>query len=330
MKRSAYILIILIIVILSAVVLFTRCNAPDAADSAMNDEAALNQAEDKRPVVMEAKTSAATVYYATTDHKQLLPLTLEINDTTEVARVAVEKLLAGPPNELAVDSISTDTKLLDIYSIYHTVYVNLTREIFDIPAEEAQLAVDALCATVLPLTDGYKLQLLVEGEGYDYLHDVFIGEPLALPMINPVGQEMRQQLIESGAAYTDVVYYRVDPKSNYLIPETMPVELPEESEDPLTLAQAVLPLLLPDGYDLLSLEIIEGVACLNLSRSSYNLWWNQELEAAKVGAVVRALTALPGVEAVQFLEDGRALDTMPQGTEVKSPLRASEPINAVL
>jgi germination protein M len=284
-------------------------------------------ASDRRPLVTDSAGTSVIVYYATMDGSQLLPLTLEIKATTELARVALEKLLAGPPNDYAIDSIPADVKLLDIYSIYNTVYINLTGEFLSIPAESARLAVEALCATVLPLANGYKLQILVEGQGREYLHDVYIGDTLSLPLINPVRQDLRSQLTDDDTEFAEAVYYRLEKNSPYLVPQTLPVQLSPDQPAALTMVSALLPLLLPANSQINSIEIIEGVAYIDFS-SGKALALTDAQEQMRQEALMRSLTAIPGVNAVQLLDQGQAVDNPPGENSKTTPLEYDDqPLN---
>lgn len=177
-KKTIYIVGLTVAIVLVALLLLL----PE------REEEAKGQPEQRQPVLTTEK-SLVTVYYACGDEGILLPVSMEISATSEAARVALEKLLAGPPLDRLSGPVPGDVKLLDIYAVYRTVYIDLSEEFLDIPAAQAQMAVDALLATVLPLTDCDRLQILVEGEGKERLGRVALDEPLALPLLNPLPEQ---------------------------------------------------------------------------------------------------------------------------------------------
>ncbi len=206
--------------IIGGVLLFSACNEPEPIPPTP-DLPPVAEAEERLPILEETELTDAQVYYATADGQHLLPLNININATKEVARLAMEKLLAGPPNSFAAAVLPSDTKLIDLYSSKTTVYVDLTAEILTIEAEKAQLAVDAIAHTVLPLAEGFNLQILVEGQEIASLNGVDISEPLHLSYVNldSLSRAWREANSEQapGAVLT---YYLPDPFAMYLVPQS--------------------------------------------------------------------------------------------------------------
>ncbi len=223
--------------IIGGVLLFSACNEPEAPP-VTPDLPPVAEEDERLPILEETELTDAKVYYATVDGLNLLPLNININATKEVARLAMEKLLAGPPNSFAAAVLPSDTKLIDLYSSQTTVYVDLTAEILTIEAEKAQLAVDAIAHTVLPLAEGFNLQILVEGQEIASLNGVDISEPLHLSYVNldSLSQAWREANSEQspGAVLT---YYLPDPFAMYLVPQsrlfyaTMTTVSPNDEEE---------------------------------------------------------------------------------------------------
>ena len=273
-----------------------------------------------------AEKTTVTVYYLSLDGAYLVPLSLDIPATDLVARVALEQLLASPPTDLLQDSVPGDAKLIDLYTIYNTVYVDLTREFLDIPADQMQTAIDAICVTVLPLADGYKLQLLVEGAGYPELGPVATDEPLTMPLVNP-----DTRLLDEGSDLADlpwVRWYQAQEGSPLLIPRSL--YYPQDT-DPLTaLAQAGL----PPGLTLNSISLSDGVQAaeglltLDLSfdpNVAYRC--GQAYEQSWLQALARSLCRTTGALSMAVTIDGQAATALPKGADITRPLAIDTPIN---
>ncbi len=290
-------------------------------------------AEERQSVLTAAKKSLVTVYYATADGQTLLPLSLEVNATTEAARVAVEKLLAGPMTEGATDSVPTDTKLLDLYSIYNTVYVDLSHEFLDIPSAKAQLAVDAVVATVLPLADCQKLQILVEGEGVRAFGPVDLSDPLTMPAINPLTEETPAGAGETPQeGLTRLLFYLPDSASGFIIPHSRDVLLDAALDPPLAQATAILDLWVSQGFlDAASrpvLDFSDNLLTLDFPGALF-LTMTQEEEQLFYQALIHSFCPIKGVYGLSLCLDGGAPEKLPQGQPLAQPLTITEPVNRI-
>lgn len=326
MKKAVYISGIVIIIIL-ALTLYLWGGRQQKIPGAK---------EQRQAVLAEAEKTVVTVYYATTDQQALLPLSLEINATTEAARVALEKLLAGPAAEGVVDSIPTDTKLLDIYSAYNTVYVDLSRQFLDIPPRQAQLAADALAATALPLTNCDRLQILVEGAGVAQFGPVDLSGPLSLPRINPFKEAetaAEEQEDAEEPAPQELLFYVPDAcGSGFIVPYTASFVPDPATEAPLAMAQAVLGLWDRQGFlaasQVNSLTLNKSLLTLDLPSSLFSAMDEAE-QAAFCRSLVYTLCNIPGVDGLNLYLDGAAALQLPGGSALEQPLTITEPVNRI-
>ena len=313
---------------------------------------------ERLPILEESEATTATVYYATLDKRYLLPLNLTINATKEVARVAMEKLLAGPPTSAAAPLLPPDTKLLDLYSSSSTVYVNVTGEILEIERDKAQLAMDSILCTILPLTEGYRLQLLVEGQICYSLGDVDTSTPLSLPQpginADAVSRErwLLYQTERDHSGGLTLTYYLSDPQSVYLVPRTL-YYLPEEEEgaepeysageDSLSAAcaKAVLKAMLEtdegesglsrpfwQGTEILDVRVDDNTAYVDFSYKLTGYGGGAAAESMMLNCLVYSLTSLSGISAVQVLIEGR-MGILPEGMDISKPLTPQAPLNTI-
>jgi germination protein M len=317
----------------------------------------LDTAAERLPILVESEITTATVYYATLNKQYLLPLNLTINATKEVARVAMEKLLAGPPTAAAAPLLPQDTKLLDLYSNRSTVYVNVTKEILNVDLHQAQLAVDSILCTILPLAEGYSLQLLIEGQLYDRLGSVDISSPLSRPIpginLDTASRERWRLWMEEEALYAGVplTYYLADAQAMYLVPQTLlffpqekqgtEQEIQEERLSPTAYARAVLIAMLEadeqesglwspfwPGTELLNLWLEDNIAYVDFSAQLTDYGGGAATESMMLNCLTYSLTALPGISAVQVLIEGRA-GNLPEGMDISKPLMPQAPLNII-
>ena len=295
---------------------------------------------ERLPIIEEVEVTTVRIYYVTTDQQYLVPLHLSITATRDVATVALELLLAGPPNSLVGSVIPADTKLLDLYSIGNIIYVNLTQEFMDVTYENARLAVESILCTILPLAEGRTLQILVEGRIIDRLGSVDISAPLALPFVNISATD--RALLADGYSGMILTYYLSDELAHFLVPQTM-LYLPEvASAVPSTEAQAraVLERLLQSqsedsnlwnpfntDTELLGIHLRDEVIYVDFSAELFASGGTLS-EAIIPDILLYTLCGLPGITAVQILVEGQEAYT-PHGLDLSQPLSPDAPVNSI-
>ncbi|MDR2712781.1 MAG: GerMN domain-containing protein [Clostridiales bacterium] len=293
----------------------------------------------RQPYLSTDEQSFTTVYYTTGDKRYLLPLTIPINNTREVAKIALEKLLAGPPDEFSSSVIPEGTKLRDVYMVGDTIFVDLTKDFLEVGEEEAQAAVDCIVQTVLPVTSRYLLQIMVEGQVCPEL----AGTDISLPLDDTPFNILNPQEAPKGKDICLITAYFCDEYAMYLVPVSiaMPRDLLMAAEDPeLFLARETIELLLlgPDedsglfatfypGAQLLSLEIKESIAYVNLSAEALDYGGGAAFEQLFVKSLVYSLTDLTGINAVQILIEGEIEQYLPEGMDVSTPIFPYDKIN---
>ena len=290
----------------------------------------------RTPILEEQDKTQATVYYTTSDPKWRLPLTLPIQATREVAKVAMERLLAGPPNDWASSVIPADVKLLDLYSSGEYVYVNLTEPFASISPENAPLAVESIAATILPLVKGYSLKIMVNNKTLTEIGDYTLPEEITWSAANIVDKE---------AQGVNLIVYFSDANAMYLVPQsyTIPAEEVPDEDFATMLTERTLQLLLagPDaesglqptlwpGTQLLDCTVSNGLATVNFSGDIIQYGGGHAAESMFVDSVLYTVTAVPGVSEVQILIDGEKVEFLPEGTEISTPLKPTNGLNMVL
>lgn len=81
----------------------------------------------------------------------------------------------------------------------------------------------------------------------------------------------------------------------------------------------------PPGTHVLSADVNDSTATVDLSKEIANLASGVSGETGEFKALVWTLTALPGIDRVQVLVQGQKLETLPGGhLEIDEPLRRSD------
>jgi len=126
-----------------------------------------------------------------------------------------------------------------------------------------------------------------------------------------------------------IIYYEDD--AGYLVPVMrkipwvegiakytlrMMMDTPEQQEDLMMMG---LRPLLPGDTEILGMSIKDGVAKLDLNEAVLNCKDAAE-ESNMIQGIVLTLTEFSTIDKVQFLFNGKILDTMPHGTIVKEPI----------
>jgi spore germination protein GerM len=319
-----YIILISTIIILGYIVLANTCSYR-----------VLENNNERLSVLEEKEQTSVIVYYTTTNNRYLLPVSFDISATREVAKRAMENLLAGPPNDFVGNIVPSNTKLIDLYWQNDIVMVDVTEEIKNVAPEHALLFIDALVATILPLTEGEGLQLLIEGEVCADLHGVNISEPLNLRPIN---------VVDRGKEGQPFVYYLSDDQAMYIIPQTIFISTEEFTGSNTTRRQAEILLLAMlkgsmeeeglyspffIGTSILDISVANRVAIIDFSSRMLEYAGDAAAETMFVNCLTYTLTGLNHIDSVQILIDGEKNEYLPEGLIINEPLTADKPINYI-
>ena len=336
MKKSVLIFVIFIILLLVALIV-VKCVQDGVAEP--------DPYQSRQPVVSSGEKTSVTVYYLSADQLYLLPLTMDIPATTAPAQVAMERLLAGPPVAGAVDLFPNDTKLINLFSIGDTVYLDLTADFLLMTDAEILNAALAISATVMPLTDCGDFVILVEGENLpEDLQLNGLSLSGAIPYLPVVNLSESSRRLLSGHDFsleglTLLRYYLPEASGQYLLPLTTLLEDATEYSAAEMAQLAVNELLSPPeggGVYLLPvanlgvprIEVRDGVAYCDFGESLLTSY-GQMIEQLLIQCLVRTITAQEGIEAVQFTVNGEIVGQTASGIDLSRPLTADPSLNPV-
>lgn len=284
--------------------------------------------DQKREIILSNAKNVITVYFATSDDKNLVPVTLDVNPTQEMAKVATEKLLAGPVDENLKHVIPEGTKLKDLYKFGGIAYVDLTPDFLTAKNSiEADMAVEALVFTLTEFTQVDSVQILINGEipKKPYGHMNIVKVLNRMPKINSYDDKGKNNFR---------VYYS-DQNAMYMVPLTF------SSNDKVTL-NVIMEKLLSDppkesnlikpiwqGTKLLSIKQEADTVIVNLSKEVIAYGGGSANESNLVNALTFTLTQVEGIKKVQLLIEGKKPESLPEGTDISNPWERPDNINYI-
>jgi germination protein M len=130
-----------------------------------------------------------------------------------------------------------------------------------------------------------------------------------------------------------LVLYFADSQAMYLEPEERVVRAAEgQSYAELVIQELIAGpreaghgKTIPDGTELMSLDIVDGVAYVNFSREiQTNHWGGSTGEIFTIMSVVNSLTEDPSITAVQFLVEGQRIESLVGHMDTTEPIERDE------
>ncbi len=155
-----------------------------------------------------------------------------------------------------------------------------------------------------------------------------------LPFGRPSGRAGEEPILPGpGQGEITVRLYFADKDAMYLVPEdrTVRVSQGETYEEVVVRELIAGPKAeghngtIPGGTKLLSLEIVDGVAFVNFSKEiQTNHWGGSTGEMFTIMSVVDSLTESPNVRAVQFLVEGKRVESLVGHADTTRPIERNE------
>lgn len=278
-------------------------------------------------LISKQPQTAVTAFFKAPDCDLLVPLVFGIKSSRDTIWVALEKLLAGPPDAFVEPVIPQGVKMKDLYFSEGVVNIHLTG---DVPLTLADINLQAFWSTVnmeLLEQDGTTAAL------YLYYNDQpLLEEPYQAQAVNDYG----------GGASGAYVYF-VDGQAMYLVPLALPIQAADYSAEQqadffaaLLNAWAGQP---PEGSGVYSsLALVEGLQLLNVSLQDDMLTLNFSAGLAQISSTAQERLLLDSlmatlapyrqINSVQLLTDGQMLDYLPSGLEIDQPLAVLHSLDA--
>lgn len=323
LSRQGRVFFLLVLALVSCF-LFAGCQKPEEGQPLRPTP------EPHTKVLTTEQQKQAVVYFLDGQGKNLLPLTMEMNETREVALVALQKLLAGAPNDFVKSPLPTNIKVKDLYLENGSICVDLTEEFLQIEADAVEPSLACIVATVGGFSPAKQVKIFVEGNLVEKIGEVPVSQPLAYTAVNPYQDGKILDPEESVA-----VYYG-DDQAMYLVP----VSFPAPEEDPYTFVAEKLVAGPPrakglmktvyQGTKLNGVTVADGIATVDLSKEAVAYGGGTAFEYLFVQSVLATFAQFPAVEQVQFLLDGKTYALLPEGTELDMPLPVNQTVNYIV
>lgn len=313
---------------LTVFVLFALCACKDKEKD--NPQDLRPDPAPRTELVTENAVTEVPVYYTTTDFSNLVPLTIAVNETKECAFVSLTKLLAGAPNDYVETPFPEGVKLKDLYVQEDTVYAEFTSELLTIEKEKAEIGIAAIAASIkssLPAGIN-QLALVVDGETLEKLG----GEKLPVT-VGPINYYPKNRSPKEEDVLLTTYYS--DGEAMYLVPVTQKTKgenLPQEAVEALLAgppAKSGLSNVFWKGTKCNHFTVKDGVATVDFSKEILGYGGGTAFETMMIDSLVYTLTQFEDIVTVQILIDGEKVDSLLEGSDIRSPLAPNRPLNLV-
>ncbi len=302
------------------------CKGEESSDPAINADSERERITmpGNSEYILSEEVDQVQVWYADTESDNLVPLSIPINPTLAAPAVAIEKLLAGAPNEWVRSTVPENTKVLGLWADDLCVYLNLTTDILYADEETAALAIRSLVYTLDLFDPELPVQILVNSEIWDEIGGIQTGEPLSVERINDY----------SKGSENAVTVWFANESASYLVPVTVAAteKTPEAAVKALLAGPPAESKLSPSfgqGVQLLDLSVDYGVATVDFNEALLDYGGGSTQELILLHSLQATLGEFDGIREIQLLVEDAKLDYLPEGSSILSPIPTDIPLNNV-
>lgn len=270
-------------------------------------------------LVSSQPQSAVTAFYGATDSDMLVPLSFAINSSRDTMWIALEKLLAGPPDGFVEPVVPQGLKLKDLYYAGGVINIGLTGDA-KISAEDIDIQAIAVTANVeLQKQDNSTASVMIS-----YNDKELLAEPYEVKPFNVVGNAGNSE--DSG----DYVYYS-DAQAMYVVPVRLVVA--SDTTDEAHIAALLekwaagppnnigLYGVMPSDVKLLGVELVDRGLTVNFSAELLQMGGTAQ-EQVFFNSLLATLRSCP-VDTVQILVNGEVAPSLSHGTDISLPIKVS-------
>ncbi len=266
-------------------------------------------------LISQQPQTSVTAYFKSQDGDMLVPLSFGINSSRDTVWIALEKLLAGPPDGFVDAVVPQGIKIKDLYFANDTVNISLTG---DIALSPEDINLDAFFATVnleLISQDDTTASLLIY-----YNDEQLLDEPYYGGIVNDFG----------GGENGSYVYFE-DSQAMYLVPLCLPIYASDYDSDSAFFGALFaawagdapegsnLYSALASDVELLSVDLQDNLLTLNFNSKLLEIGGMSQ-EHMLIESILAMLSPYEQVTEVQILVEGEAVSFLPHGTDISIPL----------
>lgn len=278
-------------------------------------------------LVSRQPQNSVVAFFKAQDCDLLAPLSFGINSSRDTIWIALEKLLAGPPDAFVDAVIPAGVKLKDLYFAGGVVHLHLTG---DEPLEPADINLPAFWGTV-------NRELLEQDNTTAALQIYYNDEPLSE---EPFSMEAPNDF--GGGAAGARVYYS-DPQAMYLTPLSLPIYAADYQSDEAFLAAllaawaqkppegsgAFSPV--PEGLELLgcAFDAERGELTLDLSAAILEMSGSAQ-QNLLLNSLLATLAPCRQVNSVRLLCHGQPLtEATAGGMDISLPIEVTHDLDMI-
>ena len=246
------------------------------------------------------------LYYETKDVEQMASETSVAAESRKVNVLSLweffDLYFSGPVSENLVSPFPHGTRVLDVETSDQTMTLKMSGEYFTLMGVEMSIANCCLANTVCAYFNLESVTLMDETE--------------SIQLEAKPGQYVLSNSLQDDMTETFVVYF-ADSEYRYLNSETRDATLSENETEMAYVMRKLLEgpeneqlkPIIPEGAEILGISSSEGICTVNFSHEFYENRLDDTYGAyMTIYGITNTLTGLDGIEAVQFLVEGEAVD----------------------
>lgn len=268
--------------------------------------------------------SSVVALFKTPDCDLLTPVSFGINSSRDTIWIALEKLLAGPPDDFVEAVIPAGIKVKELYFAGGLVHIGLSG---DEPLDLADVNLPAIWGTV-------NMELLEQDNTTAALQLYYNDEPM---LEEPYTTEA---VNDFGGGTNGARVYFSDSQATYVVPVSLPIyaEGREYSEylAAVTAAWAGEPpadsgvySALPDGLELIGCRFAEGVLSLDFNEGIKDIASSSQGRLL-LDSLLATLARCQPVEQVRLLCGGEPLtEGLPGGMDLSQPIAVEHDLDMI-
>lgn len=265
--------------------------------------------------------SSVTAFYGAVDSDMLVPLSFAINSSRDTMWIALEKLLAGPPDAFVEPVVPQGLKLKELYYAGGVINIGLTGDI--------ELTLDDINVQALAVTANVELQKQDNSTAsvmIGYNGKALLEEPYEVQPFNDLSGVDGDYIYYSDSQAMYVVPVRVDAVSGDVtdqqrIAAVLDVWAAGPPRDSGVYSS------LPAGVELLDVALDGRALVLDFSDELLQMGGTAQ-EQVFFSSLLATLRSYP-VDTVQLLVNGQAAASLSHGTDISLPIAVSHDFAAI-
>ncbi len=250
------------------------------------------------------------LYFPDAAGEEIKEETRKVKTEGSLLETAVRALLEGPEKAGNTRIIPAETTLLDVKTTGTVAEINLSAAFDTGTTQMRLLSRYTLIYTACSVPDVQKVKLLVEGKPLLSLKDGSVLGALGMADVSLAGPGSGEQML--------LTLYFPDTSAAYLVPEPRQITLMEGETAERAIINEILrgpssshlaPALSEDTA-VLSAETRAGICFVNMNEAFLrDNTGDKKKERAALYAVVNSLCALPEIQEVRFLVEGKTVES---------------------